>query len=52
MNRVELWKKLKDSGITRSQLPNPPSDSELKIVIQHAQVSAKALLDFICSLDG
>ena len=52
MTRAELWTRLKLSGITRSVRPECPSDSELKIVIQHAQVSQKALLDFLCNLDS
>ena len=51
MTRAQLWERLKLAGITRSTRPETPSDSELKIVIQHSQVSQKALLDFICSLD-
>lgn len=51
MNRSELWAKLKTAGITQSKRQDCPSDSDLKIVIGHTTVSAKALIDFICSLD-
>lgn len=52
MNRDKLWHLLKQHGITQSTRPDCPPDADLKIVIQHTPVSAKALIDFICSLDG
>ena len=51
MNRAELWHKLKLARVTLSDRNDFPPDGELKIVIQHAQMSATRFIDFICSLD-
>lgn len=52
MLRQELWELLKKSGITQSKLRDVPKDVDLKIVIQHAPIRAKYLIDFICALDN
>lgn len=51
MTRDELWQRLKQAGITQSRRADCPPDADLKIVVQHCQVSAKGLIDFLCSLD-
>lgn len=52
MNRDTLWSRMKTAGITQSKRQDCPPDVDLKIVLQHAQVSAKGLIDFLCSLDS
>ncbi len=52
MTRAELWEQLKKAGITQATHNHVPDDFGLKIVIAHAPISAKALIDFICSLDS
>lgn len=52
MNRAQLWEALKKSGITQSKRPDCPPDADLSVVIRHAPVHAKTLIDFICNLDS
>lgn len=52
MTRAQLWELLKKHGITQSKRPDCPPDTDLGVVIRHSTVSSKALVDFICSLDG
>ncbi len=52
MNRNQLWEALKKSGITQSTRPDCPPDADLSVVIRHAPVHAKTLIDFICNLDN
>ena len=52
MNRQQLWDRMKKSGITHSKRADCPSDADLKVVITCCQMSAKGIVDFLCSLDG
>lgn len=51
MKRQELWDRMKKAGITHSTRPDCPPDPDLKVVITYCQMSAKGIVDFLCSLD-